>query len=199
MKRTLYEILGVGADASAGDIAAAYAKLAAKGDWSDPNTPSLLRQANEVLSDPQRRRAYDASLAGRGASATRESAIDPDAGFIERWGKWIVGAAVLAAFAWWATSRREAPAPRTMAPQVAQELPAAPDKTVVGSAAAPTTSVAAAAPTALPQAAAPAAMPAPSQRSAEDVFADAAPSVARVNVMDATDRVVATGSGVVVE
>jgi hypothetical protein len=36
-------------------------------------------------------------------------------------------------------------------------------------------------------------------RSAEDVFADAAPSVARVNVMDATDRVVATGSGVVVD
>jgi len=199
LKRTLYEILGIPADASASDIAAAYAKLAANGDWSDPNTPSLLRQASEVLSDPQRRRAYDASLAGRSAPAARESAIDPDPGFIERWGKWIVGAAALAAFTWWATSRREAPTPRPATPQVVQESPAAPEKTVVASAPVPATPAAAAAPAVTPQVAAPSVTPAPAQRSAEDVFAEAAPSVARVNVMDATDRVVATGSGVVVD
>jgi hypothetical protein len=199
MKRTLYEILGVTADAPVSDIAAAYAKLAAKGDWSDPNTPSLLRQANEVLSDPQRRRAYDASLASRNVSPTRESAIDPGPGFMERWGKWIAGAALLAAFTWWATSRREAPAPRPVSAPVVHESPARPDKMLVGSASAPTTGAASEAPTALPQAGAPATTPAPAQRSAEDVFADAAPSVARVNVMDATDRVVATGSGVVVD
>jgi hypothetical protein len=45
----------------------------------------------------------------------------------------------------------------------------------------------------------PSAAPSTAARSAEDVFADVAPSVARVNVMDAGGRVVATGSGVVIE
>ena len=199
MKRTLYEILGVNADAAASDIAAAYAKLAAKGDWSDPNTPSLLRQANEVLSDPQRRRAYDASLAGRSVSAMRESAIDPEPGFVERWGKWIAGAAIVAAFTGWATSRRETPAPRPAVAPVVRESVSAPVSAAVEATPARPAAVANAAPVVTPQVETPTTTPARAQRSAEDVFADAAPSVARVNVMDATDRVVATGSGVVVE
>jgi len=42
-------------------------------------------------------------------------------------------------------------------------------------------------------------MPALAPRSAEDVFAEVAPSVARVNVMDGTGRNVGTGSGVVID
>ena len=46
---------------------------------------------------------------------------------------------------------------------------------------------------------APPATPTSRVRSAEDVFADAAPSVARVNVMDASGRMLGTGSGVVID
>jgi len=70
MKKTLYQILGVDPNASAEDIAAAYAKRLAMSaaESSDPNVVGLLRQANEILSDRKRRLAYDASLV---ASAAR--------------------------------------------------------------------------------------------------------------------------------
>jgi S1-C subfamily serine protease len=40
---------------------------------------------------------------------------------------------------------------------------------------------------------------APIQKSAETLFADIAPSVARVNVMDASGRTLGSGSGVVID
>lgn len=64
-KKTLYEILGVPRDANDIDIGLAHAKHHAQlqdATPQDPGAQSLLHQAYEVLADPRRRAAYDASL-----------------------------------------------------------------------------------------------------------------------------------------
>ena len=193
MKLTLYEILGVDAKASTDEITVAYARRLAKGDWTDPNTPSLLRQANEILSDPRQRVAYDASIRADRTKASHESDVDSDAGFFERWGKWIAAVVVLAGITWWMSAHRAAPsAAKTQEPVAAiQASPEAVDAAPVAQATEPAASDVAPMPQPITAPSAP--------RSAEDVFADAAPSVARINVLDASDRVIATGSGVVIE
>ena len=64
-KNTLYEVLGVNRSAAAGEIVIAYRKLRTQmsaGATADTPEASLVHEAYEVLSDPQRREAYDASL-----------------------------------------------------------------------------------------------------------------------------------------
>ena len=63
-KDSLYEVLDVHRSASAKDIERAYQKLRAQleQDAAPPEKIVLVRQAHEVLSDPGRRAAYDASL-----------------------------------------------------------------------------------------------------------------------------------------
>jgi S1-C subfamily serine protease len=197
MKQTLYQILGVDAKASAADIAAAYERLRSAPDsqWPDANMAGLARQAHEILSDPGRRVAYDASLMGGSARSSGESPIEPERTFIERWRRWIAAIVILAAATWWGMTRREAPpAPTVAPPAAAQPIEAEPEpvarpEDTTPEAVEPKDPVAAAA-------VAPVAVPA---RSAEDVFADVASSVARVNVMDASDRLIGTGSGFVVD
>lgn len=81
-KRTLYDILGVAPDALPVDIGLAYEKRGAElrdGGSSDPGEAALLRQAHEVLADPKRRAAYDASLVTDAErAAAREQAQAPD-------------------------------------------------------------------------------------------------------------------------
>ena len=64
-KQTLYEILGLPNDADNTDIGLAYQKRnyeLARMTPHDPSAEAYVRQAYEVLSNPKRRAAYDASL-----------------------------------------------------------------------------------------------------------------------------------------
>ena len=198
MKQTLYDILGVGRDASPEELAAAYqSRLAAlEGAASqDPTALNLVREAHQLLSNPNRRAAYDASLAARAAreaSAARgepEDAADDEAPPFE-WRRWALGVGavvVIATGVWWKT--RSAPPPKTIAaPPVVLVQPAEP---------APAESaepLPASAPAPAGQAA-----PAPAASPAEEIFARVSPSVVRVNVMDGSGRMVAFGSGVVID
>src|ERR1700682_5184033 len=65
-KRTLYDILGVAPDASAIDVWNAYEERKEELQNAVPQDSSamaLAHQAHEVLTNPKRRAAYDASLA----------------------------------------------------------------------------------------------------------------------------------------
>ncbi len=63
-KKSLYEFLGVPRDANSIDVGLAYekARTTIHRGPQDPSTEALLHEAYEVLSNPQRRAAYDASL-----------------------------------------------------------------------------------------------------------------------------------------
>ena len=64
-KKSLYEILGVPRDANSIDIGLAYERRKAELQRAVPHDASALslaHQANEILSNPKRRAAYDASL-----------------------------------------------------------------------------------------------------------------------------------------
>jgi S1-C subfamily serine protease len=86
-KKTLYEILGVPADAGPEDIVHAHDRRVyeqRRAENPDPNAQVLLQQAFEVLSNPKRRAAYDASLvtaAERTAAAQQvtDLEIEPEA------------------------------------------------------------------------------------------------------------------------
>ena len=86
-KKSLYEILGVSPDANSIDLGLAYERR--KGELQravpqDPSAMALLHQAREILANPARRAAYDASLltAAEKAAASnpyqRESAMRPE-------------------------------------------------------------------------------------------------------------------------
>ena len=92
-KKTLYEILGVPADAGAEDIVHAHERRVLemrRASNPDPNGVALVQQAFEVLSNPARRAAYDTSLvtaAERSAAAqqaTTDLEIEPDVGDPDR-------------------------------------------------------------------------------------------------------------------
>ena len=86
-KKTLYEILGVPADAGPEDIVHARDRRVyelRRSESPDPNAQVLLQQAFEVLSNPKRRAAYDASLvtaAERSAASQQvtDLEIEPEA------------------------------------------------------------------------------------------------------------------------
>ena len=64
-KKTLYEILGIPQDANSLDIGLAYQRRTAELNRAvppDPHAMAFVHQAHEVLANPARRAAYDASL-----------------------------------------------------------------------------------------------------------------------------------------
>jgi hypothetical protein len=67
-KQTLYDVLGLSRDAKQTDIVRSYRKLTAEMQSEaaapNPRRAALLSEAYEVLTDPQRRAAYDESLKG---------------------------------------------------------------------------------------------------------------------------------------
>jgi hypothetical protein len=189
MKRTLYQILGVEKDATADTIAAGYrARLEAAQAAADAVTATMLvREAYQVLSNAPSRAAYDASLAAPAPSGVarrgRAAAIEDDSG--TAWMKWAVGGAVvIVALGLWWWKARPAPKPEMKAvSRIVITEPATP-----AGAPAPPPRVATAAPES-----------SSASRSAEDVFAQVSPSVARVNGLDGSGRTVMVGSGVVVD
>ncbi len=74
MKRSLYQILDIAKEASPEEISAAYekarAKLAEQAN-PDPNESIILREAYQVLSNPQKRVVYNTGLSNRENGATQ--------------------------------------------------------------------------------------------------------------------------------
>lgn len=103
-KKTLYDILGVPRDVNAIDIGLAYDQRKAaieRGTAADPNEQALLHEAYEVLRDPKRRAAYDASLttaeerSAAAGQATTDLELEPEVAVPRRkpWGA-IIGVAI---------------------------------------------------------------------------------------------------------
>lgn len=196
MKVTLYQILRVDPKATAEEIGNAYALRRQELDASpsrDSAALQLLREAHERLSDPRQRAAYDRSL-----SAPTVTRLDEEPSFLGRWGRWIVGGALVAAIlAWWAASRdttiaKPAAKPRSP-PTVVIELNEPKTETQASGSAQPARD----SEPSTTQGGAPI-KPAVT-RSAEEVFAEVAPSVALVAVSDSSGRPLLAGSGVVIE
>lgn len=132
MRKTLYEILGVDAKASAEQIDAAYHQRVeefAHATISDPNKLRVLKQALDILSDANQRAAYDASLAAPvGVSRIPADEEIPEPTFFRTWGKWIALAVILVAMgAWWVRHTSPPPVPESVsrqAEQGASDLPA---------------------------------------------------------------------------
>src|SRR5579862_2546441 len=80
-KKSLYEILGVPRDAMDLDIGLAHAnklKELQRAAPPDPGAQVLLHEAFEVLSNPKRRAAYDASLITAAEKAAAREQAQPD-------------------------------------------------------------------------------------------------------------------------
>ena len=80
-KKNLYEILGVPQDANSLDIGLAFKSRTAELQRAVPPEPgaqSFVHQAHEILSNPQRRAAYDASLVSAAEKAAVAQQESPD-------------------------------------------------------------------------------------------------------------------------
>lgn len=144
-KRTLYEIAGVAPDAASTDIAQACdlrrAELESQGS-QDASALALVRHARDVLTDPGRRAAYDASLATPAATAPApapvakavraEPEVEPDEVEDEAarrpppWGLIAIGGAALLIIVLFVGRMMTNPAPPPPAPEPAPPKAAAP-------------------------------------------------------------------------
>src|SRR5690348_13097456 len=190
MKRTLYEVLGVGPEASAEEIAAAYRKRLAQltaTPAQDQSAMALARDAHDILSDTYLRTNYDASLVRPAAPPpAQEQEQAEEAQTTLRRRKMALGviAVLLVCIAWFVLHR---PAPRlAKAPAQMSQAQSAPAQTPPQAAA---TDAAANESAADDQ----------TLRSAKDVFNQVSSSVVRVSVMDASgSKPIDSLSGVVV-
>jgi S1-C subfamily serine protease len=197
-KKTLYQILGVDANATAEEINQAFQALKARlaGGQADANALVFAREAHHVLSDANRRAAYDASLAAPLPPQSLEDLDEPSA--VGEWlrsgaVKWVAGLAIVGSGAWFAT--RPSP-PSTKVVMLSPPVVLAPSERDDGAStgAAP----AAGAPDA-GEAAAPAPSAAAPGGGAEDVFSQVSRSVATVLIRDGSGRTIGNGSGVAIE
>ena len=115
-KDSLYDILEVPRDAKVTDIVRAYRKLRSQMMEEtappDPRRSALLHEAYEVLSDPDRRAAYDRSLASPGLAAP--------AGGTSAKPKWVgvfAGVVILTAALYFTLNRPGTSPPAARAPQ----------------------------------------------------------------------------------
>lgn len=196
-RRTHYDALGIGRDASSVDIASAFrdklAELKAKPETS-VETMAALRDAYQTLANPAARDAYDETLvplatarsvrAAKAAVETTDHGEEP--GFFHS-RKAVVGIPIVVLIvAIWGWKQRKPPQPEARIVSVTRfdaTPQASPEREEKPS------------PAAVPEAlAAPVAAAA---LSAEELFANVSPSVVRVLVADSGGRQVSQGSGVV--
>ena len=181
-KKTLYDVLGVPRDALPLDVGLAYQKRhdeLQRAPVQDASELALIKNAHEVLADPKRRAAYDASLVTESEKAAAKEQAAPDIVLEpeeDEAGKprippvgigiAIVVVLIVAIFAW--KAMRTPPPPKVEAPQA--EAPAAPPPPVV------------------------------QKRSAKDILAQAQASVARLQSFEMlSGRAVPLGLAVATE
>jgi S1-C subfamily serine protease len=181
-KQTLYDILGLAPGASDSEVVAAYQRRTVElqeRSGHDPGAAALAHEAYEVLRHPERRRAYDASLA---AARERAEAKEPQPDVViedaqapaRRKLPWPLLAAIVAlALAVLYFALRPARLPD---PQSAKAPPAAP-------APEPT----------------PAPPPPPRERSASDILKDATAAAGRLSSVEMSGRATPLGMAVAIE
>ncbi len=195
MKKNLYQVLGIEAYATSDEIAFAYRRTLedlARADVDDPAARALARKAFQTLSDPLLRASYDTTVRPQQALYyTVQDDLQPwTMGDIvaSKWFKMAAGAMLLIGILiWWKAKKSPIP--------VQTEIVALQARRVID--VAPPTQAEDETP-ALRQQEAPAARPATTVRTAEELFAELAPSIARINVADANGNPIASGSGVVI-
>ncbi|MGZ5661121.1 MAG: trypsin-like peptidase domain-containing protein [Usitatibacter sp.] len=188
-RRTHYEVLGVGRDASSIDIASAFRdKLAAMkaNPQAPPEALDAVREAYQTLANPMRREDYDETLAPVGsARAPKASPVDDEGA---AWWKSALKYAipvVAIALLTWGWKRHKAPAPNAVVVSSTRFSEASPDARSTP-------------PPEPTRFAASATAPSSSSRSAEQVFADVSASIVRVRSADSSGRPIKQGSGVVI-
>lgn len=186
MKKSLYNALGVEPSASADAIRAAYEAHLAAIDSQDAVRLLVLKEAWSVLSNPQRRAVYDASLREQSARQETRPGTRPthkalsQASSKARW-IWLGGLSLLIVAAWAVKTRSSQHTPhRLTQPQLLQSSPVA-------------TETASAMSTAQPVLATQPAL------TAEALFAKASANVVRIDVANASGENVVLGSGVIIE
>ncbi len=191
MKKTLYQVLGVEPDATAAQIADAYARCQAalEAGVYDRNAQIIAKESFNVLSNPVARARYDVSFAPAPAPAALPEAPPPAPSRAPLdWRHGLAIALVAGVLSGWWFSRPKAPpaAPVVVAaaaqPGVLQEPP------IRAVPAASAAAVAELAPAAVGVA----------DLSSEDLFAKLSPGIVRINIGTASGRQTGIGSGVVI-
>jgi curved DNA-binding protein CbpA len=119
-KKTLYEILGVGPDATLVEIQVAHQALA--GAALDQAVQVAQKEAYRTLSDARRRALYDKSLRERELPPVIETADDDEASGSRKKPLIVLAVVVLLAGAWWFTRSPGKPASAPAVP-VARAVP----------------------------------------------------------------------------
>ena len=184
-KQTLYQILGVAPDAAQADIAAAHDRRVAELQAAaapDANALAIVHEAYGVLRNPERRRAYDASLAATRERAEAEAQADAELVIEEvdpqeaRRRSWPILAAIAAlaiVVIYYALRPARIPDPQSAPPPVAE----APQ----------------------PQPQAPAPPPPPVERTAADILKEATGAAGRLSSVEMSGRATPLGVALAVE
>ncbi|NRR28777.1 trypsin-like peptidase domain-containing protein [Oxalobacteraceae bacterium] len=173
MKKTLYDVFGVAPDATAAQIAAAYAqRQAAMADQPfDRNALIIAKEAYAVLSNPVKREMYDATLA-----AARQAKPAPQAAARKLSLDWRAGVALAlivgVGSGWWFSRAKVHALPAPSAAVQPEAIPAIPTESAQA--------------------------PLAADLSSEDLFQQLAPSIVRINISSASGRPLGLGSGVVI-
>ena len=183
-KQTLYQILGVAPDATAAEIDLAYEHRAEELQDAaphDPNAISLAHEAYEVLRNPARRQAYDASLvtAQERAAAAEQATdlmVEPEAKRGPRlsWPLLAAIAALAIVIIYYALRPDRIPDPQNEPPVAQAPLPP-------------------------PSAPTPAPPPPPRDRTPEEILKDALAGAGRLSSVEMSGRTTPLGVAVAIE